>query len=509
SAPVRRPTPGARQSPLTRGVRALLTDAVAAYRNQPGAAGLLARHLERLDEPLRVAVAGRLKAGKSTLLNALVGERLAPTDAGECTRVVTWFRDGPASRIRMHPHAGPPVPLTVRRIDGALVIDLGDTPADTLDRIVVDWPSQNLRATTLIDTPGIASLTAENSRRTVAFLDPDDETPSEADAVIYLMRHLHTADADFLETFRDGPDGGVGRATAVNTVAVLSRADEIGAGRVDAMFSARAIAQRYRSDPAVRGLCQNVVAVAGLLAETGATLTQQEHRALAELSMVPRADLDRSLLSVDRFLRDAGDAPTDAPNGAQGVDRATLLARFGLFGIRLSTSLIRQGAATPAALATELVARSGLPELRDVLRVQFSERRDVLKARSALLALDGVLRHDPRPAGPLVRDLERLLSGAHEFIELRTLGRLRSGAVGLPRAVAEEAERLLGDAGGAVTTRLGLPPDADPGAVRRSAVTTLQRWQRHAVNPMYPRPAAEACRVVVRTCEGLLTEGSA
>ncbi len=215
-APPRRAPVG---SPLTRAVRGLLHEAVAAYRTHPDAVRLLTRHLDRLDEPLRVAVAGRLKAGKSTLLNALVGERLAPTDAGECTRVVTWFRDGPASRILMHPHSGPPVPLTVRRDDGALVIDLGGTSADTLDRVVVDWPSQNLRATTLIDTPGIASLTAENSRRTVAFLDPDDETPSEADAVVYLMRHLHTADADFLESLRDGPDGGVARGTAVNNKA--------------------------------------------------------------------------------------------------------------------------------------------------------------------------------------------------------------------------------------------------------------------------------------------------
>ena len=55
--------------------------------------------MRRLDEPLRVAIAGRVKAGKSTLLNALVGERLAATDAGECTRIVTWYRNALGYRV--------------------------------------------------------------------------------------------------------------------------------------------------------------------------------------------------------------------------------------------------------------------------------------------------------------------------------------------------------------------------------------------------------------------------
>ena len=53
----------------------------------------------RLDGPLRVAIAGKVKAGKSTLLNALVGENVAPTDASECTRVVTWYRNGQVYRV--------------------------------------------------------------------------------------------------------------------------------------------------------------------------------------------------------------------------------------------------------------------------------------------------------------------------------------------------------------------------------------------------------------------------
>ena len=65
----------------------------------------LAACQRRLDEPLRVALAGTLKSGKSTLLNALVGEEIAPTDATECTRVVTWFSGSVGPRIELT-HAG-------------------------------------------------------------------------------------------------------------------------------------------------------------------------------------------------------------------------------------------------------------------------------------------------------------------------------------------------------------------------------------------------------------------
>jgi hypothetical protein len=319
--------------------------------------------------------------------------------------------------------------------------------------------------------------------RTTRFLAPED-SPSEADAVIYLMRHLHSADANFLESFRDQ---GVARATAINTVAVISRADEIGGGRVDAMISARGIAGRYRSDPALQGLCQNVVAVAGLLAFSGRSLRQNDFAALSALAALPREELESLLMSADRFV-----------DGS--VERRALLGRFGVFGIRLAVTLVRQGVTEPSALAAELLARSGLLELQKVLHTQFSERRHLLKARSALLALDSVLRSagDSRLTGAV----ERILAGTHEFAELRLLSALRSGAVKVPDA--EQASRLLGDEGAHPLVRLGLPDGSGPGEVGQAALTALRRWQRHAENPMLTRRSADACRVLVRTCEGLL-----
>ncbi|MDQ3886404.1 MAG: hypothetical protein M3308_05185 [Actinomycetota bacterium] len=176
-----------------------------------------------------------------------------------------------------------------------------------------------------------------------------------------------------------------------------------------------------------------------------------------------------------------------------------------MFGIRLSTTLIRQGAQDPAALAAEPVRRSGLDELCEVLATQFTERRDLLKARSALLALDQVLRNDPRPdTTALVGEVERILAGVHEFAELRLLSALKSGAVTIPAAAAEEAERLLGGMGNAPVVRLGVPATAGPDEVRGVVLDALTRWQRRAENPMSSRAAADASRVVVRSLEGIL-----
>ena len=204
------------------------------------------------------------------------------------------------------------------------------------------------------------------------------------------------------------------------------------------------------------------------------------------------------LLSVDRFARTAlADPDSDT--------RAALMDRFGLFGVRLATTLIRQGVTDANQIATELVRRSGLDELRSVLATQFTERRDLLKARSALLAIDLVLTREPRPgSAPLAAEVERILAGAHEFAELRLLSTLRSGVVRLPTEVLDEAERLLGGEGGAAAARLGLDPATGPDELRSAALDALSRWQRRAESPMSGRAVADVARVVVRSVEGVL-----
>lgn len=475
----------------------LVAHAQAVYRGTPDEPRLNEVG-QRLRSPLRVAVAGRVKSGKSTLLNALIGERLAPTDAGECTRVVTWYTDGHTYRVTVTLTDGSSRPVRFDRDDDALDVDLAGLDPDRLERIDVMWPSRALRRCTLVDTPGIGSLSEQLSRRAWDLLaDAEQETP--ADAVLYLMKHLHRDDLEFLADFHDTE---VSRPHPVNAIGVLSRADEIAAGRLDAMDSAGRIARRLAADPDVRRVAQTVVPVAGLLAQTATTLTEHEVKQLRVVAEQPARVVELLLLSADRFVE------SEPGLGLTSLERMRLLDRLGLYGIRLAARTLRQSTgATASELARDLAAVSGLDGLHEVLGTLFLERSEVLKSRSALLAVEALTRRRPvSGAAALAAETEQIMAGAHPFHELRVLSALRAGWVSAGPQVLADLERVVGGAGQSAVVRLGLPPEADSEAQRRAARQALLAWQCRAESPMSPRELVVASRVAIRSCEGLLAD---
>ncbi len=454
---------------------------------------------ERRHGPLRVAIAGRLKAGKSTLLNALVGERLAATDAGECTRVVTLFRHAAGYDVAAVMPDRSTRPLRFRRDDAQLAIELGELGADDVDHLEVGWPARALRDVTLIDTPGLESLNEENSLRTHAFLETEGSNPANADAVVYLMRHLHRSDAEFLGSFMDRSVAG---ASPVNAIAVLSRADEIGACRADAMESAGRIARRYAADPNVRSLVSDVVPVAGLLAETGLTLREDEYQQLAALAAMPADERQRLLLSVDDFC-DVELSPLTAEI------RRDLLERLGLFGVRHALSAIAAGGiASSGDLSRALVEASGVTGLQRIVAETFVPRARLLKARTALVALRGVSAElaatGHAEAAPFAAAVDRTDASALEFSLLQAAHLVLSGAVRLGEAERHDVERALAEAD--LFTAFGL---GDVPAEQRDATVLagLARWREKANDPLASPLVAAVADTMSRVFERLYSTG--
>ena len=479
----------------------LIASALAIYEDDPAAIEVIGDLQSRLHEPLRLALAGMVKAGKSTLLNAMLGEQIAPTDAGECTRIVTWYRYAATPSVTLHPLEGPSRRMPVRRQDGKLVLTLGGLAVEEVRYIEIGWPSASLQSVILIDTPGIASLSHNVSARSTTFLTPD-QSPSSADAIVYLLRHLHASDVKFLEAFRDTA---AGVSQTVNAVAVLSRADEVGSGRIDSLLSASRVARRYARDGDLASLVLGVTPVAGLLAEGARTLRESEFTAFRQLAELKKADRDRLLISADRFVR-----PSDVTDLSDSA-RRDLLSRFGIFGVRLATTLIRGGVSDSSQLAERLVQQSGLNELNQFVRDQFRTRAGTLKVRGVLDGLQKLLKDKPRPQSkPLADGIERIYATAHSLRELSLLAQARGAGLPLEPADAALAEIIVGGKGTPSNVRLGLPEDAAQSVLRDHLTGQLDYWRTLAQSPLSQRGTVEVCRIVVRSLEEIASEiGSA
>ena len=450
--------------------------------------------LKRLREPVRVAVVGRVKAGKSTIVNALLGQCVAPTDVSECTRLVTWFRYGYPQRVTLEMKDGSEVETQLDSA-GLLPAEL-PVPVDDVAAIHAFLTNDVLKDVTLIDTPGIGSVHKEFSSGTEKLLDETAHTAaatSQADAVVFLLNQVVMDDERrALELLASGAESEPG--SAANTVGLLSKADKLGEPGNDPWTVALELANKFSERFA--GEMSTVVPVIGLLAETSeaATLTEPDARNLAELGAMDPKDLAPLLWSPDRFVD--GEAPLPAPA------RQRLLELLDLYGIEQAVRIVRGGESGATSLRRQLSRMSGIAEVRQVLNAMFSTRDDVLKVRSILELLLRISYERPPDVNPAVlQELRsrvealRLEPAMHKVAELEAWHAYCTGKVTLPGRLAEEFERLMTP--GSVAVRLGAP-EGDRAAAESAARDALVRWRTFMVTEANPGQANLA-RVVLRS----------
>jgi hypothetical protein len=177
-----------------------------------------------------------------------------------------------------------------------------------------------------------------------------------------------------------------------------------------------------------------------------------------------------------------------------------------MFGIRISLALLRSGVDDASALAHDLLERSGLVALREMIDQYFAQRSDQLKAHTALLALRRFVEVHPTPAAPrIIADIEPLLADTHAFEELRLLSQLRSRPTTLTGDEIASLRRIIGGSGTDAASRLGLTAQA-PQDGPRAAFAAAQRWRRRSEHPLNDPFTTRACRAAVRSAEALVAQ---
>lgn len=195
---------------------------------------------QELNAPCVLAFAGKVKAGKSFLVNALLGVDLAMTGTTETTATINIFKYGtPPYKDK---------PILCQYIDGrkewkdkAFLDSLQGTSEASLaqtakiDRLIFYIDNNPVLADiTLVDTPGIGAEVGEDGDshqvHTDAYFKLRDRHQQEtvnlsssADAMIYLFNTVPTEmDKAFLDALYEGGKG----LTSLNGIGVLSKIDK-------------------------------------------------------------------------------------------------------------------------------------------------------------------------------------------------------------------------------------------------------------------------------------------
>lgn len=447
----------------------------------------------QLSGPLRVGVAGSVSAGKSTLVNALLGQKVAAVGRGETPHVVTWYR--------YHHHERAELEL----VDGSIqVLPLGPGPRAPTDigvprervaRMCVYLSNTRLHDLTVIDTPGGDTTTRVNDDAAAAFLGASADAATDADALIFVMTHGRRTDERVLARFHDlFRAGGV---SAINAVGVLSKIDTLGySPNSDPWQESRGVVARLRRELAA--VLTDVIPVIGLLAETAgaAQLTEADAHALVQLGTLDPDDLRFAMESGAEFLDDLPEEPVDR------AARARLLGLLDMHGLRVCLDAVRAGQRGATALSDRLREASGVAALDRLLTDTFARRADLLKAHAGIGALTALSHR--RDGDDADRRVLRRLRGPLEQLqthpELRTLHiiriaqRVTAGRLSLPDELAADLNRLA--TADTTAARLGLPEGAPLAQVAAEAVAAAGRWGRLANDPrLSPADARQVATV--------------
>lgn len=419
----------------------------------------LAREAEALADRLRegrfyVACVGQFKRGKSTLINALIGESVLPTGVVPITAAITVVRFGDrlAARVRFGERDWEDCDPQALGTYVSEEHNPGNEKGVTGVEVFVPSP---LLATgmCLVDTPGIASISAANTAATRAFVP-------HIDAALVVLGADPPISGEELSLVEEIA------GTVRDLIFVLAKADRLGdSERAEAaQFTARVLAERLGRAPgplfevsaveqlagagSTRGWGSLVERLESLARESGADLVRAaETRETQALVNALFAELDEQHGALLRPL-------SDSAARIEALQRAIADAEQFLEELAPRMSGVHERLARTFTESRDAFFRTALPQARTELHARLEQ---VLaspgdhRARATETAIDVARqwlerwRHEEEPnADRLYRD------GMRRFVAL--LGEVRDHMPTVPELA--RLPRMTGEAG--VTARSGL-----------------------------------------------------
>lgn len=326
-----------------------------------------------------VAIIGQMRSGKSTLLNALIGQRLAPVGINETTATINCFRhgkDGECGKFRVHWDDDSTEDLPLTEVEAWVGRSENARRTKVLDFFA---SSDFLASANIVDTPGTRSTIEEHEDATITYLAEKLQEVTlreggQADAVIYVVNPVaRKDDAELLRWFGDRTR--LPGASAINSIAVVQKWEHL---RPDPLNKIEEMCDRMRGQFA--GKVSEVLPVSGILALYAVEVSDLVWQQVVQLAVESKPDVFEDLvLSDEYFLDEQPEAPLDR------VQRKALLAQLPWPVLSFALWLARRNKpGSGLELRSSLLAVSNIDRLKWVLRSRFFDLASLIKAGTAL-----------------------------------------------------------------------------------------------------------------------------
>jgi GTPase SAR1 family protein len=134
---------------------------------------------ERLVRPLTIAVMGEFSSGKSTFVNALLGEAVAPMGVLPTTNTINLFRRGPSRGARIHRRDGSVETLAAEHVEPYLQ-GLDEVRAASIRHVEIERTGGRMGDAAVVDTPGLHALDPFHEQVARGFIE-------QADAIVWVF----------------------------------------------------------------------------------------------------------------------------------------------------------------------------------------------------------------------------------------------------------------------------------------------------------------------------------
>ena len=443
--------------------------------------------IPKFDEPMQLAIIGRISSSKSTLVNAILGkEELMPTGEMEKTFNVGWIKYGdPNQDIVVHYKDGRP-PVYLNHSEFARL-----SIAEQIDFSYIEKydNSELLRDINIIDTPGLDADRGLDSQNTIDFL-----SNVRPDAVLMLFtQSIHAETLDLVSEFNAGLE-----LTPLNAIGVLSKIDALWSStnpskkRMD--NSAIQIAQKsidqLKGNVEVRKTLFELYPISSLLFMASRTVTDEDiediRTAYLNISNAyANSEKEKGFscfLTKDKF-------ENEPLAGVSQLRRKAINGKMGIYGIYLIAQRLKLGLSVSLNEVKHLFrVESGAEQFMKTLYNHFGSRAKLIKIESVYQHIQQTI-HSTRA---LLRDNAslRLLSRieqqvsdvfsslVHEHVEYELLNKIYNGQLDLGEDVKQEILHLCGEYGNSAPERLNMPQNTPVDELKGVALGRERFWRK-------------------------------